>query len=346
MSDADTARQMAELRRVSDRWKTRLASSNGHAPDAPLLEPDWAAILTAPQLIAKVFAEPRWAVPNVIPEGLTLLIGPPKKGKSWMVLGLGVAIANAQGVALGKIAVEHGEALLICMEDSERRLQERLLTVLDGDEAPAGLHLMTRWPRLDEGGDQALARWLKDHPECRFVGLDVLERFRPLGAEYGSLYQRDYAVVAAFKAVADDARVPIVLVHHARKAKADDPLDAVSGTHGLAAAADAVAVLTRQPGRAGAVLHLTGRDVPERDLGLGFEPVRCHWIVEGSAEHFRLPPGRAEIVALLTVQGPLTPVAIAEALGVNRGTVRSLLHRMYHAGQLHEDGGVYRVTLL
>ena len=63
--------------------------------------------------------------------------GAPKKGKSWLLLGLGIAIA-AGGQALGKIPVEGGDVLLLCLEDNQRRLQERLWRVLDGELAPAG----------------------------------------------------------------------------------------------------------------------------------------------------------------------------------------------------------------
>lgn len=49
---------------------------------------------TAASLIAACFPEPKWAVPNLIPAGCTCLAGPPKVGKSWMVLGLAVVVAT------------------------------------------------------------------------------------------------------------------------------------------------------------------------------------------------------------------------------------------------------------
>ena len=41
------------------------------------------APFTAAELMAFEFPEARWAVPGIIPEGVTLLAGKPKQGKSW-----------------------------------------------------------------------------------------------------------------------------------------------------------------------------------------------------------------------------------------------------------------------
>ena len=44
-------------------------------------------------LCATVFEPPNYAVPGYIVEGLTLLAGKPKIGKSWMMLHVGIAVA-------------------------------------------------------------------------------------------------------------------------------------------------------------------------------------------------------------------------------------------------------------
>jgi hypothetical protein len=56
--------------------------------------------------------------------------------------------------------------------------------------------------------------------------------------------------------------------HHDRKAAADDFVDSVSGTHGLAGAADTVIVLTRARHATSGLLKVTGRDVPEGEYGV------------------------------------------------------------------------------
>ena len=110
---------------------------------------------TAADLMREELPPVRWAVPGILPEGLSLLAGKPKLGKSWLALGLAVAKASG-GLALGKIPVDRGGVLYLALEDNRRRLQNRLRKVLGGDAAPEGLHIATEWARVDEGGADAL----------------------------------------------------------------------------------------------------------------------------------------------------------------------------------------------
>jgi len=69
---------------------------NGHKIEAPIDAGERLAsfnIIRADALVAKQFREPRWAVPDLVPEGLGLLAGKPKTGKSWLALDLGIAVA-------------------------------------------------------------------------------------------------------------------------------------------------------------------------------------------------------------------------------------------------------------
>jgi hypothetical protein len=317
-------------------WEpTATDSDSGASAKAPA-----SRVITADALSTKTFPDPKWAVPGVVPDGATVLVGAPKKGKSWLLLGLGIDIAVGSH-ALDKIPVEAGDVLLLCLEDNQRRLQERLWRMLDGEPAPDRLHLVTEWPRLDEGADAELDTWLTDHPATRLVGIDVLARLRPPSTGNGNLYQLDYWTLASLKAVADKHNVALMVVHHSRKASADDPLDTISGTAGLAGAADTALILTREKGRADGNLYVRGRDVPEADYALGFDPVTCQWSLLGDAAEYRLTAGRAEVVELLRTHGPMGPKDIADALGAERGNIRVLLHRMKNAGEVLVGGGMY-----
>jgi hypothetical protein len=90
--------------------------------ELPVERPDpLAAAWTADRLMAATFPEPRWAVPGILLEGVSLLAGPPKVGKSWLSLGLGVGIA-AGWTVLGEITVQAGPVLYLALEDTLRRL--------------------------------------------------------------------------------------------------------------------------------------------------------------------------------------------------------------------------------
>ena len=84
-----------------------------------------AHIKTGSWLDRQVFSPLKWAVPGIIPEGFGLLIGPPKLGKSWLVLGLLLTVAEG-GKALGAIHTEQRPVLYAALEDGDRRMQQRL----------------------------------------------------------------------------------------------------------------------------------------------------------------------------------------------------------------------------
>src|SRR4051794_1052552 len=77
---------------------------------------------TAADLLGHEFPEIRYAIPNLIAEGLNLLIGAPKLGKSWFAMNISAAVAFG-GIALGRIRVERGEVLYLALEDPPRRLK-------------------------------------------------------------------------------------------------------------------------------------------------------------------------------------------------------------------------------
>jgi len=241
---------------------------------------------TAADLLAREFLPPRYAVEGLIVEGLSLLVGKPKLGKSWLGLAMSVAVA-AGGYVLGTLRAEQGEALYLALEDGDRRLQGRLRAVLGDAGAPAGWHYVTAWPTLDEGGIEMLQEWLTAHPQCRLVVIDTFKRVRPKERGNLSAYGQDYDALVPLADLARAYRLALVAVHHTRKAAADDVLDTVNGSTGLAAAADAVLVLQRARGQVEATLSVTGRDIEERELALRFDPTLMAWTLVGDAEVLR-----------------------------------------------------------
>jgi hypothetical protein len=296
--------------------------------------------------MAETFPPPRWAVPEIVAEGVTLLVGAPKVGKSWLALGVALAVAIG-GKALGKIDVQQGPVLYLALEDTPRRLQSRLGRMLSSDrgpeKAPDDLTVMTALP----GEHDQLGEWLDDNPAARLVVVDVFARLRGPAAPGQSAYQVDYDAVSRLKALADERSVAMVLVHHVRKAGAEDYLELVSGTHGLAGAADAVAVLKRSRGKADATLYVTGRDIEEAERALRFTPSLGLWeLLDGPVVEHTVSDTRAAILRYVKDNEGATPKQIAEGTGLKPELVRQTVGRMAEAGQLDTDGkGHYtRVT--
>ncbi len=294
--------------------------------------------MTAAELMGLTFEPTRWVVPDVLPEGLSLLVGKPKKGKSWMALGLCEAVATG-GVAFGTRRVEQGDTLYLALEDGYKRLQKRLKKVLNGAPAPDRMHLHTEWPRLDEGGAELLDEWLTEHPEARLVVIDTLAKIRqpPRGA---NVYTEDYAALEKLLPLAAKHGVAIIVVHHLRKMGAADPMDEISSSTGLTAGVDGFLILRRTPGSKGPTLFVDGRDIEEpTEYALHWNHNTATWTIEGDAEEVRLSKERADILLTLNRSPePMTPKEVSDVMpGTTPGAIRKLLWAMLGDGQLLKD---------
>jgi len=248
----------------------------------------------------------------------------------------------AGGKALGAVPVEPGDALYLALEDSPRRLQARLRMLLRDEEAPAGLQLETEWPRLDEGGSDKLDRWLAGHPSARLVMVDVWPRIRPRVTKRSSdQYTLDYDGAALLQGLAISRGIAIVALYHTRKAESADFVETVTGTFGTAAAADTIIVVKRTRGQADAVLHVTGRDIEERELALRFAPEAGTWALMGDAAEYALGETRKDLLDLIRDHGALSPKQAAEISGISHDLVRQTLLRMAKDGQLSAKQGRY-----
>ena len=255
-------------------------------------------LVTAAELKAMAFGPVRYIVPRLVPEGVTLLIGRPKIGKSWLALDLAIATASGRSV-LGSLKPVQGDVLYLALEDSRQRLKRRLDKLLSSAEWPTRLALvqMGDWPRADQGGLEDIAAWCKAAVAPNLVIIDTLERFRKPAVGRQQLYAADTEAIASLQPISIKYGVAILVLHHDRKAEADDPFDTVSGTLGLTGAADTILILKRRPD-GGLVLHARGRDIEESDTALQFNKTSCRWTILGEAEIHRSAE-RARVIAAL-----------------------------------------------
>ncbi len=221
-------------------------------------------------LDAQEFPPLRYAVRPIIPEGQSMLIGGPKIGKTNMMQGIALAVASG-GIALGAIELDKPRPVLgLFLEDGDRRLQDKFRKLLEGvSPIPERLDYLTR---LERPGTvlETIGEWLVVYgDEEPLVILDTLGKVMPPAFMGESAYQRDYRIGSALKRLADDhPGMSLVICHHDRKAESADFVDNVSGTNGLAGAADTVIVLSRDRHEAEGMIQVTGRDIPEGEYAL------------------------------------------------------------------------------
>ena len=293
------------------------------------------ATFTAAQLMAMELPPVRWVIPDILPEGVTFLAGKPKMGKSWMALGLSMAVATG-GVALATKSVEHGEVLYLALEDNRRRIHNRLNKLLAGQPAPANLHITTEWPRLDEGGAELLGDWLAVHPNTSLVIGYTLARLKPRASGRRTQYDEDREAVDPLGPIAADHGVAILLVHHLRETESEDPLDMIHGSAGLTGGVDGALVLKRKRGDADAYLTVEGRDIENpTEIALKFDQDAATWAVMGDAEEYRRSETRRKILKVLEeADEPLGPKDVAELLDMPENRIKQRLYQMSKDGEV------------
>ncbi len=215
----------------------------------------------------------RFVISQLLPQGLHVLAGAPKVGKSWLSLWLCLQVAK--GEPAWEFPTTQGDVLYLCLEDSYSRIQNRLLDITD--DAPPNLFFATMSERLHSGLEQQIERFLAAHPDTVLIVIDTLQRIRG-GVNDANPYASDYRDLGILKELADKHRIAILLIHHLRKMSDDDPMNMISGTTGISGATDTNFVLRKSKrSSSSATLYCTGRDIEYRELLLEFDGTEHVW---------------------------------------------------------------------
>lgn len=236
-------------------------------------------VRTGDWLNEAVFEKLQYAVPQILPAGFAVLAGPPKAGKSWVALDWLLSVA-AGGKALGKLQVGAPRRVLyLALEDSDRRMQERCFAILGDASVPELFSYVTD---VEPGMLTAtIEQQMELHPDTALIVIDTLGKVMPPMKNGDTTYQRDYRVGSSLHKIAKDHKgLSIVAVHHTRKTASTDFVDTVSGTNGLAGAADTIMVLSRDRNSSEGLLKVTGRDIEEAEYALTSTGGR--WAIDGS----------------------------------------------------------------
>lgn len=298
-------------------------------------------------------------VKGLIQTGLVLLVAAPKIGKSWLALSLAYVAAKGQH-AFGAIKVAQRPTLYMALEDGPRRLQNRLSSLGFTEPYPRNLEFIVR---LDPGVtiETAVREFCEDHAEEQpFVILDTLGKYKVQAPRRTGEtdYERDYRLLGSLcELIHEYDGATLLIVHHTRKTGEGDFLDSVSGTNGVAGAADAILKLDRRRGSDEGTLQVTSRDGPEGDYLMHFSSAG-QWTLDGdslekaaeAAKEYRQTATVGDLmgdVIRVVNSHPdgVTPKDVAEELkerGVDNQSAGKYLTRAAEAGRVSRvKRGVY-----
>ena len=220
------------------------------------------------EIMTTVYRPIEFVVDNLLAQGLYILAGAPKVGKSWLALDMCLSIAKGEKV-LGK-ETSCGHVVYLSLEDSLIRLQNRLYELTD--EPSDNLHFAIMAESMSNGLPEQIEYCRKRFDDLKIVVIDTLQKVRN---ESESGYSSDYKELSVLKSLADKLGVAIVLVHHTRKCSDSDPFNMISGSTGLSGCVDGSMVLIESKrGSRTAKLHCVGRDIENQEINVVFESSR------------------------------------------------------------------------
>ncbi len=232
--------------------------------------------IDADTLLSTPMDKTLFVVDGLIPQGLSVLSGSSKIGKSWLMLWLSLQVARGQPV--WEFETHKSDVLYLCLEDTYARIQNRLYKITD--EAPSELRIATTSFQIGNGLEQQIEQYLFDFPNTKLVIIDTFQKVRDsknTGGKSG-MYAGDYDDVSALKNISDKYGIAVIVVHHVRKLKdVSDPFNEVSGSTGITGAADTNFVLKRSRVNETGTLLATGRDIEYQELTLKFNSKSHLW---------------------------------------------------------------------
>lgn len=237
---------------------------------------------------------PTWIVREVLPTGLAILCAPSKIGKSWMMMQLGLAVAD--GKEFLDFKTNQSGVLYYALEDSKARLKDRLNKLLKGKKAPTNLRFVTQADTVDGGLLEKIEEELRTFPGIKLIIIDTLQKVRGKAIRNESMYSGDYREMAKLKEYADNHKVCMLFVHHLRKMLDEtDVFNMISGSTALMGAADTIFIISKKKRNdENANLSMTGRDIAQSDLVIAFSKADYVWVVEGTAEEVAYRKEREE----------------------------------------------------
>jgi hypothetical protein len=200
----------------------------------------------------------------MIPTGLTILGAQSKAGQSWLALQLALCVAAGLPF-LGKFRTTQGNVLYLALEDTERRIKDRIKQLGIPAQTQCKMtqcKIMTQWADDFDALEYALQQ-----KKYELVIIDTWGRFVSAVCKDGNDYAETTRLATCLHTLAKQYETCIIAITHTKKdATSADWLDNVIGSKGLVAVADTILSITRERHSDCGELKITGRDVSEEKL--------------------------------------------------------------------------------
>lgn len=307
-------------------------------------DPAYMPTFSMSELYENVYESRPPIIDGLLYTGTYLFVGAPKVGKSFLMAQL--AFHVSMGLDLWNHHVRKSGVLYLALEDTQKRLQERLFRMF-GTENTENLYFSINAKQLGCGLDEQLQKFVKEHSDIKLVIIDTLQKVRDVASEKFS-YATDYELIGRLKRFADANQLCLLLVHHTRKQQADDKFDMISGTNGLLGAADGAFLLQKEKRTDNAAtLDISGRDQQDQRLYLTKDIDYLTWHLEKKeTELWKEPPDLVldAIASVVTLESPQwcgTATELVTKLGLDMKANALSMRLNVKASKLYNEHNVH-----
>lgn len=307
-------------------------------------------LISAEDLQKKEIDPLKWIVKDLLPEGLTILAGSPKHGKSLLALNMAIAISSSN-LLMNKFETSPGKILYLPFEDGERRFQKRVNDICKGfaiEKAPADLLIPNNlyFPELNNESLYLLNRFIEIH-NLQLIVIDTLGSAIPAQeTSHNYNYHFDYQMMKKFQQLANKQRISLIMIHHTRKMKSENVFDEISGTRGITGASDVNMVLQKNVSES--FLHIQGRDLEDKTIKLSLSKQDFTYSFMGEGDFSRTSPERKMIQNIFkeSTKEEMKVEEVVEKSGKSSDAVRQLISSMKKDGQLIDGSqrGFYKLS--
>lgn len=277
-----------------------------------------------------------WIIPDILPNGFTLLAGAPKVGKS--IFAWNAAISASMGArAFGSIELDKKHNVLyICSEDSERLINNRMQKWTKPNNKPDNFHIAYEYPKLNLMGISQLDRDI-DKYNADFVIIDTWKHVCPENNRHATSYEKDYENMIPVQKLCNNKSVSLLIITHLRKASdADNIANEIQGSTAMQGAVETYLILKRQDDAH--ILFVTGKHDSPQSFAFTFDKEYLVWQLDGLADDVFVNETEQAIQDVLLAAGDagLSVSEISEEIDKKKNHTINILRAMLADAKIHQ----------
>ena len=199
---------------------------------------------------------------------------------------------------------EQGDVLYLALEDSKRRIKDRVIKMGEEKSKHPTILLADEIPYLGFGFEESIERWIDDSENPRLIIIDTLARIKPRqGKKSGTAYDLDNELLNKLQTIAIQKNITIAFVTHLSKQSTDYSWDRIQGSVGMQGMTDAMWLIDRGETAKNASITGRGRDIVDFEYAVKWNEDKFQYDFEGNLQIVEMNENRREVLdAMLSLK--------------------------------------------